>query len=279
MVALIVFGILGLALVFVLFFLLKSHFFSKSVIKQFQICNVLVDGKKGKGKDLLFQYVINKRKDPYYANISYGGSYNHVEIRDLSVEPNTYKNFIEGKLTQCKRRFAENTDFYISDAGNFLPSSMDSVLWKLYPSFPAFYSLGRHISNSNVHCNAQVGTRLWKAVREQADYFVHVQGHIKLPFVILIKCICYDKESTASRNLSPMRSRVGNKYSKAELDKFKAENGEIRQGWIILRKKDIHYDTRAFEKILFGDQPRIERPKKQCFIKRLLKRKTAVEKA
>lgn len=238
-------------------FLVRAWLFGRYLVKNFRRCNVVVDGKKGKGKDLLFQYVIDKRKAPYYSNIDYGGAYTPIKMKDVSVSPNTYQNFLEDRVEVVKRQFVERKDIYLSDGGIYMPSFMDSQLYKLYPSLPLYYPLSRHSAEHNIHVNVQNLPRLWKALREQADFFVHVKTNIKLPFFIFVKCNAYDNIDSAMRTLEPIRGRLLNKYSKAEVDLFHAEHGEIRGGWIILRKSRIKYDTRALEKVLYGEQPRI----------------------
>lgn len=252
-----VFIALAVLLLIALIFLIRAWLFGRYVVKGFEHGNTIVDGHKGKGKDLVFQYVINKRKKPYYANIDYGGEHTNISCREISIEPNTYDNFINDNVTPIKRQFVENKDFYISDGGIFLPSYADSTLHKTYKSMPLFYPMSRHISNSNVHVNIQNMARLWKPLREQADFFVHVKGRLRLPGFILVHANTYDKAESAEKCLEPLKGRWFNQYSKAEVDIYKAEHGEIKSGWLIIRKKRIKYDTRAFEKIIYGDAPRI----------------------
>lgn len=47
-----------------------------------------------------------------------------------------------------------------------------------------------------------------------------------------------------------------NKFDKAEKDIYQAQNGDIKSGWIIIPKRAVKYDTRAFEKIIYGETPR-----------------------
>lgn len=247
----------AIGLIVLAVFLVRCWLFGRHLLKNFKMSNVIVDGKKGRGKDLLFQWVIWKRKEPYYANVEYGGRCELIDIGELSVAPNDYEDFIDGKHKEVKRRFAEKKDAYISDGGIYLPSYADALLHKHYKSMPLFYPLSRHIAEMNVHINVQNVARVWKPLREQADFFVHVKGRIKLPFHILVHAVTYDKEQSAVLCLEPMRSRIMNKFSKAELDQFRAMHGEIKSGWIILPRRAIKYDTRAFEKVLFGEQSRI----------------------
>lgn len=249
---------LAVGLAVLLFFLVRCWLFGRHVVRNFKASNVIVDGKKGKGKDLLFQYVIRKRRKPYFANVSYGGRWKSLDLKSLSVSPNDYESFIDGEIEQVERVFPERMDAYISDGGVYLPSYADSLLHKHYKSLPLFYPLSRHLADMNVHVNVQNLSRVWKPIREQADFFVHVKGRVKLPFHILIHANTYDKEESALRCLEPMKGRILNKFSKAEVDAYRAEHGEIKSGWLILPKRWIEYDTRAFEKILFGDQARID---------------------
>lgn len=243
--------------VIILIFFIRAWLFGRHVIKGFENGNTIVDGHKGKGKDLVFQYVINKRRKSYYSNIDYGGKYEHLELKEISVTPNTYENFIQGNIQEVKRRFVEKKDIYISDGGVYLPSYADSTLHKAFKSLPLYYPMSRHTANHNIHVNIQNCARLWKPLKEQADFFVHIKGRLKLPFFIFVHAITYDKEESAEKVLMPMKNRFFNKYSKAEVDLFRAQNGEIKMGWLIIRKKKIKYDTRAFEKIIYGNQSRI----------------------
>lgn len=258
MLAWIIFFALAIGLFLLVLFLVRAWLFKRHLKREFTRCNVIVAGKKGSGKDLLFQEMITARKKPYYSNIDYGGEYIPITLKEVSTAPNTYLEFIKDNLVEIERTFNEDTDIYVSDGGIFLPSYMDSTLYKQFPSFPIFYALSRHISHSNVHVNVQNFGRVWKALREQADAFVYVKKTINLPFFLFIRATWYDKYESAEARLEPVKGRFLNKYSKAETDIYNASNGEIKQGWVIVRKSSIHYDTRAFEKVLYGSQPRIK---------------------
>lgn len=261
-----------IGLVLLLVFLLSAYLTKKRITNEFRRCNVIVYGKKGNGKDLLFQAVINKRKRPYYANISYGGDYTPIWANEISVAPNTYENFINNNVTIVEKKLAERKDVYLSDGGIILPSQYDSTLYKSFPSFPVYYALSRHLSNSNVHINTQNIGRVWKALREQADYYIRCRGVINLPFFLIIKTTEYDNYASAEKNLLPLKSRFANKFSRAETDQFEATNGFIKSGFVIVRKKSVKYDSRAYHKIIYGcpapsdkrkKRPRRELPKER----------------
>lgn len=246
----IVFIVIGLALLIFLVFYINNKRKVNAMLYEFKHCNVIVAGKKGRGKDLLFQYVIKKRKkEDYYSNIDYGYKRNKVQLKDMKIGDNTYEDFIQNKIVKAPHKFKEKTDFYISDGGIYLPSYMDSKLYREFAGLPIFYALSRHLYNSNVHVNVQNFGRLWKALREQADYYVYVKKTMHLPFILITSVYTYDKYQSAEQNLKPLKSRLMNKFSHAEKDKYDAQNGEISHFFIWQFTKSIHYDTRAFERI------------------------------
>ena len=231
--------------------LIANHMVNSNTLWNFKHCNVLVAGKKGSGKDLLFQWVINKRHTDYYANIGYGGKFHKIQLKDVSCAPNDYNKIINNEIEKGKHFFKENKDIYISDIGIYLPSYMDSKLYVKFPSMPIFYALSRQLYNNNVHCNTQNIERGWKALREQADFYIQVKRTYKIfGFIFITKYYSYDRYESARQNLLPIKTRLLNKYSKAEADIYKATNGDIRKGYIIQFKPRLKYDTRAMEKLL-----------------------------
>lgn len=255
------FGFAVLLVIFLLYVLYK-HFTTKYRIKRaFIEGNVIVSGRKRYGKDILFQAVIRWRKEKYLANIDYGGKYQHLDLKELELTPNTYDNFINGDVKKVEKNpYFEKHDIYISDGGIYLPSQADSKLHKTYPSMPITYALTGHMWANGIHINAQRLERIWKSLREQADYFIRIRKRcLKLPFVFVVFTTEYEKYESAKQELNPLSSRLFNKFSKAEMDKYKAQNGFIKNGFIIVPKSYLKYDTRAFHKIIFGEEaPRKE---------------------
>lgn len=177
--ALAIFGIIALV------WFIKQALLFRYIVDNFKKSNVVVAGKKGTGKDLIFNKVINRRNDYHYCNIPMGDKNKIISLKAVSVEPNTYKDFINENVTRINRTFYEKKDIYISDGGVYLPSYMDAVLYKTYPSMPIFYALSRHLYENNIHVNVQNYNRLWKALREQADFFVTCRKTIKIPFFLI----------------------------------------------------------------------------------------------
>ena len=65
---LIIIGLIVLAIVLIVN-TIKYLSFKRYLLNNFRSCNCIVAGKKGRGKGLVFQYVINKIKDFYYSNV------------------------------------------------------------------------------------------------------------------------------------------------------------------------------------------------------------------
>lgn len=234
-----------------------KHLLTKQRVKQaFANGSVCVFGRKGFGKDILFQAVINWRKDDYFSNLNYGGKHHWFDPFDLKLGSNDYHNFIKGEIEIVdKNKQLEGKDIYISDAGIYLPSQYDSFLHKVYPSFPIAYALSRHLWNNGIHANAQRLNRIWKALREQADYFILLRKRcLKLPFFIVLFTTEYTKYESANEELNPMKNTLFNKYSKAEKELYKAKHGDIKNGLLIIPKRTLKYDSRAFHQIIYGEK-------------------------
>lgn len=255
-----VFVILGIVLlVLFLIAIIKYHSFKKHLLKGFANCSTCVYGKKRQGKDVLFSYVIKHRKEPYYANLDYGyKKLKTISLLDLTVSPNTYENLIAGEYTKIKRTFYEGVDYYISDIGNIAPSQYDALLHKKYPSLPIFQSLSGHLYDSRIHVNAQTLNRIWKPIREQADFFIRCRGTRKLfGFIFITFLTTYEKLESAEQCLYPLKKVHFNKFNKADLQRYYAVNGDIREGYIISFKWQHKYDSRAFEKLILKGKRKI----------------------
>jgi len=261
-------------LLFVFVYFLLVHFRTrKMLLRRFRDSNTITFGPKGSGKDLLFQFIINSRRESYRSNISYGHelpssrvwskrrkvdkswrclnpSITFKQLSD-SIAPNDYESFILGKTVKCVNPFEDNHDFYFSDCGIILPSQYDSFLSRQFTSLPVVYALSRHLWNCNIHINTQAFSRPWIKLREQADFFVRCRGVVNLPFFLLVRVVMYDKYDSASRSLEPLRTRAINGFSHANSDLRTADQGLIQGGFVFVRKKSISYDTRAFRKVLF----------------------------
>ena len=148
----------------------------KWLVDAFSGGNVEVFGKKGTGKDLIFQHVIALRGAKHYSNIVYDQNTEVIKLSEINVGDNTYEDCINGTIRKIDPRFDEGCDIYISDGGIYLASQYDKCLDALYPSMPIFFAVNRHLYDANTHINTQALDRVWKKLREQAQTFVQTLG-------------------------------------------------------------------------------------------------------
>lgn len=237
----------------------------RDILKMFRSGNVIVAGHKGRGKDLLFQYVINAREkdgEPHAANIKYTKNTRVRPITYYSLKSNTLSNFISGKFEHEEQHFTEKEDYYISDAGIHLPSHDHAKLQKSYPTLPIVYALSRHLGNFNIHANSQGFLRIWDKLREQADYFIYSEkARVLFGRIAIQRVVIYDRYETAVSHIQPYkvyRTPILRRASAEDLARahdFNAKYGCVRRVtfWHVLPKE--HYDTRAFYKKLYRQEP------------------------
>lgn len=223
------------------------------IINAFKGGNVLVYGLRGKGKDLLMQYVIYCRKEEYFSNIDFGYDYNYLKLEDLDLK-NTYDNFVNDNVNIIEKlENREGKDVYISDIGNYLPSQYDKILHVKYSGLPIYFSLSRHVYNSNVHCNVQQLSRCWKPLREQCDTFIKCLETKKILGLFILKYRMYDREQSAEEDLRPLKvGALSKKEYKFRKEEFDSKYGEIKEGFLLIPKRILKYDTRVFHEKIFG---------------------------
>jgi len=275
-----------LGLFVVLIIIRLSFWLNNFYWKRLSSGNIFIFGPKGYGKDQLMQLSVikryrgiwNRNRKKYLTNIEegyhygYGGIYvNPKQVFNLS--PNTYKSLIEDSVVKLpKNEDFEGRDYYLSDASIYFPSHEDTDLKKKYPSFGLFYALSRQLYNMNIKVNTQVGGRLWIMLREQVqDGYVEALGVTgwgwfwsSLPVLrnyVFVRARYYHKLESAEAGLLPFRKvAIANKVldktvfmtsAGATKEQYDATNGEIREFIVLMRKKDVKYDTRYFEHVFF----------------------------
>lgn len=257
--------IVALIILCVLIVKIIQHHGSKDVVRMFRSGNCIVAGHKGRGKDLLFQYVISAREkdgEIHAANIEYNKNTTVRAISDYELLSNNRKNFINGKYELEAKSFTPREDYYISDAGVALPAHSHSQLEKKYPTLPIVYALSRHLGEFNIHANAQEFGRIWDKLREQADYFFYCEkARVLFTKIAFIRFVMYDTLESAMAHRQPyivkrsLLLRRASKEDLAQAHSFNARYGTVRRTWLWYKLPKYHYDTRAFYKLLYGHEP------------------------
>lgn len=254
-IVIVVFSVLLLVCIFVLY---RNR---KFIVRCFCKGNVVVTGHKGRGKDLLFSFVTNyrwrKKKEKYISNVDYSGGkgYSEFDFKYMDLGGNSFENFLNNSLVPYEYRYKEGRDFYIADAGVYLPSTYHDKLVKKYGEVPLFYAIQRHLADSNTHVNIQNLNRLWDKLREQADYYIDCLSARVLFGKIVIQQVCvYDTYESALQRLRPMKIPRGlimrDKTAKALSAQRDADRGLIKRMTIVSMLPRKHYDTRYFKEIL-----------------------------
>ena len=243
-------------------------------LKRVQQDSLIVYGKKGKGKTLLFSEMTRNEKKGYLSNTDFKHKKGLIiEYKDIALDPNTWEKVLNGDYTQVERKPWEGKGVYLDDAGIFLPNFADSELKKKYPSLPLAYAVWRHLYNEPIHINSQAVDRVYKLLREQTDGFIRVRGCVRFLGLAFIRCTYYDRAESARQELSPLGARIFNPYSKAEMDKYRAEHGEIKNFLIFAPKWRNKYDSRYFRQKFFADLPTNEKKHHFMLSKRIKKPK------
>lgn len=238
-----------LAFLWLIFKCVSGRAFLKRVKKD----SLIVFGKKGHGKTLLFSEMTRSDKKGYLSTTDF--KHRKQEIIDygaVNVSPNTWEDVLNNKITKINYKPSwEKKPIYLDDAGIFLPNFADSQLKKKYPSLPIAYAVWRHLYDSPIYINSQSVDRTYKLIREQADGFINCRGVVRFGPLAFIKCTYYDRINSAKNELTPMGSRLFNKFSKAEVDSFRAQNGTIKNFLIFAPKWRNKYDSRYFKSVFF----------------------------
>lgn len=245
-------AVLGFLLASLVFRCVSGRRYLKEVSKD----SLIVFGKKGKGKTLLFSEMSRCCKKGYLSTTDFVHKEQIIiPYKALNIDPNTWESILEGKISKIdKVPEWEGKPVFLDDAGVYLPNFADSMLKKEYPSLPISYAVWRHLYNAPIHINSQDVERVYKMLREQADGYIKVRGVRWLFGLGFIRCTYYDNIASAKASLAPMRHRLFNKYSSAELDEFRALHGEIKDFLIFAPCWRNRYDSRYFHSVFFGEK-------------------------
>lgn len=239
----------------------------RKTIKLFEQGNVCVVGLRGCGKDMLFANVVARRKQPYVSNTDYHckkSPFIKLRLDKLNIK-NNYKNFISDDIVPYDYPYPERADIYIADCGVYLPSQYCNQLNNLYPEFPSFYALSRHIADNNVHFNVQNLNRVWDKLREQSDIYIRVVS-CKVIFKrwVVQKYFYYDKYQACVDRVDPYKHIKIPLFANRELRSllrqkdeemkrlFKQQHGTVRKHTMIYKNRS-KYDTRLFKGVLSGE--------------------------
>lgn len=255
---------LGLLLVITLYWSIRC-ILGRKFLKEVKQDSLIVFGKKGKGKTLLFSEMTRMDKEGFCSNTDFRRKKGKtININEISVGDNTWEDVLEGNIKFITKKEFEKKPIYIDDAGIYLPNFADTMLKKKYPSMPIAFAVWRHLYDAPIHINSQDVNRVWKLLKEQQSGCIQARKCWRLGPLAIIHCTYYDKIASAEAQLIPMKESIFNKYNKAELNMYNANNGLIKDFVIFAPSWRNKYDSRWFHKKFFGvDAPKKEKKKKK----------------
>lgn len=261
--------VIALILLAIIIITIVRCLIGRKLLNEYKKDSLIIFGKRGHGKSLLFSEM-TRMDDKEYGSLSNSDfKRKHqeiIEVKDLSVAPNTWENVLEGKfLPISKHETWEKKSVYIDDAGIYLPNFADTMLKKKYPTLPLAFAVWRHLYDAPMHINCQCHDRVWKLCREQADGFIEARLTRRFfKIFAFIHCTYYKKAASAEQSLLPMKSHLFNKFNVAEMERYKAEHGEIKDFLIFAPTWRNKYDSRWFHEKFFGypAPKKVAKPKK-----------------
>ena len=249
-------GIILLCLVGFLLFFLVRLWLNYRFLWKVQQDSLIVFGKRGHGKSLLFsclakQWARRSKAKAYVSNTDFkhkGGEV--VEPSIVNVYPNDWEGVLNGDITKTPDQGLEGKAMYLDDAGVYLPNFADNLLKKKYSSMPIALAVWRHLYNAPIHINSQDVGRCWKMVREQADGFLKARSVMKIGPFFRLKLTYFEKFDSADKDLCPIKKRLFR--GKGDSDVYNAEHGFIKDFsiWGICRHHK--YDSRYFRSVFFN---------------------------
>lgn len=227
----------------------------RQFVSLFSKGNVMVSGLRGRGKDLAFCYVINKRKRNYISNVQYSNPKCRYKRFDFDTKVwelagNDFKSLVDGDIKSYVYPYPDGIDYYISDAGVYFPAQYQSELVKRYKGAPMFQALSRHLGDCNIHTNTQSQNRLWDKLREQSDIYLVMRRALFIPKTkfFLLTAYLYSSEEAAEKQIIPPRFGFGKEAKSAKYN-FEITHGKIKRITFFARLP-YSYDSRRFKKIL-----------------------------
>ena len=251
--------IVGLILAVAVLFFAVRVWLSYRFLWKVQQDSLIVFGKRGHGKTLLFsvlskQWAKRSKARAYVSNTDFkhnGGELVRPSV--VNVGANSWEDVLTGNVKPIDPQPLEGKAVYLDDAGVYLPNFADNMLKRQYPSMPIGNSVWRHLYNAPIHLNCQASDRAWKIMREQADGYLKARRVTKIGPFFRIACTYYEKARSAEEDLAPIKKRLFR--AKGESDVYNASNGLIKDFAIWGVCCHHKYDSRYFRSVFFKSSP------------------------
>lgn len=249
----ILFVIIGLY--FVIKFI-KIRFINPRHIRNFfsDHLSVAVVGPRRMGKDTLMSWVSSFDKE-HNSNIALHPNTNVISFSDIMIPGINRKTLINGyhlNIDRTKYSFLDNNT-YISDTALYFPNYEDEQLKKEYPYFSSQLAIWGHLFEGTIHFNIQRFSKLWLQIREHIYTLLECRGCNWFGPYCLIKVRYYESTLDYEEGKTPLIVPLF-KGRNPEIAVAKSSRGEIKDYWLLLKRRRIQHDTHVFRKIVFKEE-------------------------
>lgn len=227
----------------------------------FKKLSVVLCGKRGKGKDVIFSYISYGKK--HNSNIILQKNTNLISLDNLYIPNLTRQKLVHNDFEPIKR---DNFEFFdnitlISDTGIFFPNWDENNLKKDYSSLPITWAIWRHLYDNGCHFNIQKCGRLWKLLREQIEDVIEIKSFSKGLFWFKLKLIHYERVEDAELGLLPLKKSFLKRRENIEVENSK--RGLIEEFTVLIPKYKVNHDTKYFRKVVFINEEQKTKNKKK----------------
>lgn len=220
----------------------------------FKKLSIVLCGKRGKGKDVIFSYIAKGKK--HNSNIILQPNTNVIKLNDLIIPNLSREKLINDTFSKIDRENYKKFDnmTLISDAGIYFPNWDENNLKKEYKELPITWAIWRHLFNNGCHFNIQKCGRLWKLLREQIEDVIEIENINKGIFYFKLKLIHYERLEDAELGLKPLKKPILKTKKDNNLSIENSKRGKIEEFNVLIPKRYIKHDTKYFRKVVFNEE-------------------------
>lgn len=242
---------LGILIVYFVYLRFVNTLKLRSLFKKLSI---VLCGKRGKGKDVIFSYVARGKK--HNSNIILQPNTNLIHLNELIIPELSRKNLVDNSFNKIDRELYKKFDniTLISDAGIFFPNWDENNLKKEYKELPITWAIWRHLFDNGCHFNIQKCGRLWKLLREQIEDVIEIENINIGLFYMKLKLIHYERVEDAELGLKPLKKPIFKTKKDNNISIENSKRGLIEVFSVLIPKRLIKHDTKYFRKVVFKDE-------------------------
>lgn len=220
----------------------------------FKKLSIVLCGKRGKGKDVLFSYIAKGKK--HNSNIELQPNTNLITLSELIIPELSREKLVNNSFKKIEREPYKKFDnlTLVSDAGIYFPNWDENKLKYEYKELPITWAIWRHLFDNGCHFNIQKCGRLWKLLREQIEDVIEVIDIKKGLFYFKLKLVHYERLEDAELGLKPLKKPILKSKKDNNIWIENSKRGNIEEFCVLIPKRFIKHDTKYFRKVVFYEE-------------------------